>query len=443
MRFVLAALALIIVALGPSSALAQSANANLTGTVKDSSGAVLPGVTITARNTATNESRTIVSQADGLYRLTNLPRGTYEVKAELQGFKALTQSSVLLTVGDTVRVDVVLEIGAVSETVQVQGLAPLVNVDEGRVSYLVDEKRVAELPLNGRNAFQLMELQPGASANPGNAVLGGTAGGNTAFMNGQSNRANNFLLDGTDNNDQFTAGRTAVNPNVDLIQEFRVSTNNFSAEFGRNSASVVSVVTKSGANKFHGTAYEFVRNNAFDSKSIFATTKDPLKFNQFGGTNGGAIIKNKTFYFGAYEGLRLTRGTTLLRTVETPELRALVASQFPNSIANFLFTNFPAPAPTTNIRDTGRPVTGLLTQSLLNDPTVANNPNYVSIGNGLYRNTLEATPDGIPDIGTAPVGVAEKTNANQFSIRLDHALAHNQQLFGRFTYDHNIADDLQ
>jgi hypothetical protein len=443
MRLCVPALVLIALGLGAPSVFAQSATATLTGTVKDTSGAVLPGVAITARNTATNETRTTVTENDGLYRVPSLPRGTYEVKAELQGFKTLTRSDVLLTVGDTVHVDVVLEVGAVAETVQVTGSAPLVNVDEGRVSYLVDEKRVAELPLNGRNAFQLMELQPGASANPGNAVLGGTAGGTTAFVNGQSNRANNFLIDGTDNNDQFTAGRTAVNPNVDLIQEFRVSANNFSAEFGRNSASVVSVVTKSGTNQYHGTGYEFLRNDALDSKSIFATKKDPLEFNQFGGTNGGAIVKNKTFYFVAYEGLRLTRGTTLLRTVETPQLRALVAQKYPNSIANLLFTNFPSPTPTSNIKDVGRPVTGLLTQSPRNDPSVVNNPNYVPIANGLYRNALEATPDGIPDIGTAPIAVAENTNANQFSLRIDHTLSSSHQLLGRLTYDRNIADDLQ
>jgi hypothetical protein len=443
MRKCLLPFGVLALSLLPTAALAQAASANLTGTIKDTSGGVLPGVSITAKNVATNEARTTVSENDGLYRLTNLPRGTYEVKAELQGFKTLAQSGILLTVGETVRVDFTMAVGTVAETIQVEGHSPLVNTEEGRLSYLVDEKRVAELPLNGRNAFQLMELQPGASANPGNAVLGGTAGGNTAFINGQSNRANNFLLDGTDNNDQFTAGRTAVNPNVDLIQEFRLSTNNFSAEFGRNSASAVNVVTKSGSNQLHGTAYEFVRNDAFDSKSIFATKKDPLKFNQFGATNGGALIKNRLFYFAAYEGLRLDRGTTLLRTVETPQFRQLVAQRFPNSIANFLFTNFPSPTPTTNIRDTGQPVTGLQIQNILNDPTVASNPNYVATGGGLYRNVRQTTPDGIPDIGTAPIGLTENTKANQFSIRLDHDLSEAQRLFGRFTYDRNIADDLQ
>jgi hypothetical protein len=264
----------------------------------------------------------------------------------------------------------------------------------------------------GRQLLRLIELQPGSAANPGNAVLGGSAGGNSAFVNGQRNRANNFLLDGTDNNDQFTAGRVAINPNVDVIQEFRVSTNNFSAEFGRNSASAVNVVTKSGTNQQHGTAYEFVRNDRFDTKSVLATQKDPLEFNQFGATNGGAMVQNRLFYFAAYEGLRLTRGTTVVKTVETPEFRQLVAAQFPNSIANFLFQRFPSPPPTSNIRDIGRPVTGLQTENILNAPGVAGNPDYVVTGGGLYRNALQGTADGIPDIGSAAISLAEKTDAN-------------------------------
>ncbi len=427
----------------PATVFGQPASANLSGTIKDSSGGVLPGVTVTAKNTATNETRTAVTESDGLYRFSNLVRGTYDVTAELQGFKTLTQSGVLLTVGAAVRLDFTMQVGAVSETVEVKGQAPLVNVEEGRMSYLVDEKRVGELPLNGRNAFQLMELQPGASSNPGNAILGGVAGGDTAFVNGQSNRANNFLLDGTDDNDQFTAGRTAVNPNVDLIQEFRVTTNTFSAEFGRNSGSIVNVVTKSGGNQLHGTAYEFLRNDAFDSKAVFATKKDPLRFNQFGATNGGPIAKDKIFYFASYEGIRETRGTTLLRTVETPELRALVADRFPNSIANLLFSNFPSPTPTTNIRDTGQPVSGLQIQSVLNDPSVVNNSNYVATGGGLYKNVTQTTPDGIPDIGTAAIPVVQGTHNDQGSIRLDANLSAGQRLFGRYTYNRNTADDLQ
>jgi len=402
----------------------------------------MPGTTITVRNRSTNETRTTVSSADGLYRVTNLPRGTYDVKAELQGFQTMTQTNVLLTVGETVRLDFAMAVGGLNETVSVVSTATLVNTEEGRISNLVDEKRVSELPLNGRNVFQLMELQPGATGNPGNAVLGGSAGGTSAFVNGQRNRANNFLLDGTDNNDQFTAGRVAVNPNVDMIQEFRVSSNNFSAEFGRNSASVVNVVTKAGTNDFHGTAYEFLRNDALDARTVFAAKVDPLKFNQFGATNGGPIVRNRTFYFASYEGLRVTRGTTLVRTVETPEFRQLVAQRFPNSIANFLFQNFPAPAPTSNIRDTGQPVAGLATESAANNPGVTTNPNYTPQG-ALYRNVLQATPDGIPDIGSVNIPVSENIDGDQFSIRGDHDLSASARLLGRFLWDDRQSDDKQ
>lgn len=431
----------VLALLVPFQASGQSADATLTGTVKDTTGAVVPGATITVRNQDTNEMRTSVSSADGLYRVTNLPRGHYEVKAELQGFKTVAQSDVLLTVGDTVRLDFGLEVGSLTEVVSVVSQAALVNTEEGRISSLVDEKRVSELPLNGRNVFQLIEMQPGAIANPGAAVLGGSAGGNSAFVNGQRNRANNFLLDGTDNNDQFTAGRPAVNPNVDMIQEFRVLANNFSAEFGRNSASVVNVVTKSGTNALHGTAYEFLRNDALDARTVFAREVDPLKFNQFGATAGGPIRRDRTFFFASYEGLRLTRGQTLVRTVETPEFRQLVAQRFPNSIANFLLQRFPSPNPTSNIRDTGQPVAGLQTDNRLNTPGIATNPNYALTAGNLFRNVLQATPDGIPDIGTANIPVSEKTDGDQFNFRVDQELTSNMRLLGRYTEDQRLADD--
>ena len=436
-----ARLAMLLTVLWGGSLLGQSATATLTGLIKDTSGAILPGATITARNVATNESRTTQSNTEGLYRLTGVPRGTYEVKAELQGFKTVAQSDVLLTVGETVRADFELSVGALSELVNVSSRASLVNTEEGRISHLVDEKRVSELPLNGRNAMQLMELQPGATSNPGNAVLGGSAGGNSAFVNGQRNRANNFLLDGTDNNDQFTAGRVAVNPNVDTIQEFRVSANNFSAEFGRNSSSVVNVVTKSGTNSLHGSAFEFLRNDALDARTVFASRVDPLEFNQFGGTAGGPVKRNRVFFFSSYEGLRVTRGTTLLRTVETPEFRRLVAERFPSSIANYLFTNFPSPAPTTNIRDTGQPVAGLATDSILNTPGVATNPNYVATSSTLYRNDLQGTLDGIPDIGTAAIPINETIDGDQFLGRLDFDITSRMRILGRYVNDKRESSD--
>ena len=436
------ALGLVVVLLFPSSSWSQGAG-GLTGSVKDSSGAVIPGATVTLTNTSTGELRTAVSGKEGLYRVTNLPRGTYDVTANLDGFRTVTQSGVLVTVGDTVRLDFSLEVGGFGETVTVKSEARLINTEEGRISALIDEKRVSELPLNGRNVFQLMELQPGAVANPGNSVLGGTAGGDSAFMNGQRNRANNFMLDGTDNNDQFTAGRVAVNPNVDIVQEFRVSSNNMSAEFGRNSASVVNVVTKQGTNRISGTAYEFLRNDAFDQKTVFAARKDPLDFNQFGGTVGGPILRNRTFFFAGYEGLRVTRGTTLVRTVETPEFRQMVAQLYPNSIANFLFQQFPSPTPTSNIRDIGRPVAGLANDSTINTPGLPMNTNYTLTSGIQYRNAAQAVLDGIPDIGTVNMSVSEATTANQFNLRMDHQFSDKIRLMSRYLQDDRIRDDLQ
>lgn len=433
--------AVLYLSLASSTGLAQSASSTLTGAVKDTSGAVVPGATVTSRHMGTNETRTVISADGGLYRITNLPRGEYEVTAELPGFKRVRSENVRLTVGDTVRLDLVLELGEVTEEVTVTGTASLINTEEGRISYLVDERRVSELPLNGRNVMQLAELQPGAVSNPGNAVLGGSAGGDSAFINGQRNRANNFLLDGTDNNDQFTAGRSAVNPSVDTVQEFRIATNTFSAEFGRNSGSAILVVTKSGSNDLHGTAYEFLRNDALDAKTIFATQKDPLRFNQFGGTLGGPVLPNRTFFFGSYEGLRMTRGATLRRTVETPEYRQLIQQLYPNSVAAFLFANFPSPVPTTNIRDTGRPVPGLATENSNNNPGVVNNPNYVPQSGTLYRNLTQTTPDGIPDIGDAFMPITEATDRNQFSMRLDHEVSANQHAFGRLIWDDSDESD--
>ena len=263
-------------------------------------------------------------------------------------------------------------------------------------------------------------------------------------MNGQRNRANNFLLDGTDNNDQFTAGRVAVNPNVDMVQEFRISTNNFSAEFGRNSASVVNVVTKAGTNAFHGTAYEFLRNDALDARTVFAAADvDPLKFNQFGGTVGGPIVKNKTFFFGAYEGLRVTRGVTLVSTVETPDT---VSSSRSSS---------PTPSPTSSSRTSrrrSRPATsvipadrspGLQTRECRQQSGSDHQSELHPCAGALFNNTLQTTPDGIPDIGTANIPVSEKIDGDQFNIRVDHDVSANARILGRLLWDDRIQDDKQ
>ena len=313
----------------------------------------------------------------------------------------------------------------------VESQARLINTEEGRISALVDEKRVSELPLNGRNVFQLMELQPGATGNPGNVVLGGSAGGDSAFMNGQRNRANNFLLDGTDNNDQFTAGRVAVNPNVDIVQEFRVSSNNISAEFGRNSASVVNVVTKQGTNRVHGTALRVLPQRR-DGR------EDRVRHRQ-----GSARVQPVR----RHDGRSDPTGQDVLLRSATRDCASHAASRwcgpsrrrssgrwcaalYPNSIGNFLFQNFPSPNPTSNIRDIGRPVAGTRQRQLAQHARRRDQSDYASTGGTQYRNALQATPDGIPDIGTVNFGLEEKTDDDQFNLRVDHELTSSMRLHG-------------
>ena len=390
-------LALLMV-LMPVLAAGQAADAILTGAIKDTTGGVLPGVTVTTRNVATNELRSAVSSAEGVYRITNLPRGRYEVKAEIPGFKTIAQSDVLLTVGDTVRLDFALEVGSLSEVITVVSQAALVNTEEGRISSLVDEKRVSELPLNGRNVFQLIELQPGAVGNPGNVVLGGTAGGNSAFVNGQRNRANNFLLDGTDNNDQFTAGRPAVNPNVDMVQEFRVLANNFSAEFGRNSASVVNVVTKSRHQRactarptsscatMRSTPRPCSRPRRTRSSST-SSAPPPADRSCTTGRSSSARTRGCARRAASRSCARWRRRSSgsWSRSATRTRLRT-------SSSGTSRRRRRPA---TSAIR--ASPCSGWATDNRLNTPGIATNPNYALTSGNVYRNVLQATPDGIPD----------------------------------------------
>jgi hypothetical protein len=307
----------------PSHTAAQT-SATMAGRVNDTTGAVVPGATITARHRERSVERTAVTDVNGRFVLAALPVGTYDVRAELSGFKPVLRQGLTLTVGQALAVDFTLEVGGVVEAVNVVGAASPVNTRTGELSYLVDERAIEQLPLNGRHYTDLAFLQPGVTPYPfrdGGSVV---AHGLGMSVNGQDPRANVYLLDGTLLNDMTngpagSAASTALG--TETVQEFRVETNAYGAEFGRMSGGQINVITKSGSNVLRGSAYEFHRNDALDARNYFDTGgKPPFTRNQFGVTAGGPVRQDRLFYFVGYEGLREDLGRTITSAV--PDLNA-------------------------------------------------------------------------------------------------------------------------
>ena len=302
MRF--AAVLILVFSVFPLHARAQT-SATLTGRVNDSTGGVVPGATVTARHLERSIERIAVSDADGRYVIAALPVGRYDVRAELSGFKPVVRHGVTLTVNEALALDFTLEVGGIVEAVNVIGDASPVNTRTGELSYLVDARAIEQLPLNGRNYTDLAFLQPGVTPYPfrdGGSVV---AHGLGMSVNGQDPRANVYLLDGTLLNDMTngpagSAAGTALG--TETVQEFRVETNAYGAEYGRMSGGQINVITKAGSNVLRGTAYEFHRNDALDAKNYFDTgDKPPFTRNQFGVTVGGPVRRDALFYFVGYE----------------------------------------------------------------------------------------------------------------------------------------------
>lgn len=296
--------------------LAQTAG-EITGVIRDASGAVIPGATVTARNPATNALRTAVSNNAGVYSFPALQPGTYVLKVELQGFRTISRD-VALQVQQTARIDFTLAVGELEETVLVAGVSPLLTTENATIGTVIENKRIVELPLNGRNYLQLVALSPNVSADfagPGQAGdrQGGSRAAQQLSISGQRREFNYFTLDGVDNTD-VNFNTYIFMPSIDALQEFKVQTGIYPAEFGR-AASQVNVSTKSGTNDFHGTVFEFLRNDKFDAKPYAFTSvrppKPPFKWNQYGYTAGGPVWipkvfdgKNRLFFMSNFEGYR-------------------------------------------------------------------------------------------------------------------------------------------
>ena len=307
--------------------LAQNVGGSIQGIVSDSTGGALPGVAIVIRNVATGDTREIATDEQGRYLAPILPPGEYELRASLQGFRTVDRRGINLVVGQVAVVNLALSVGAVQENLTVTASAPRIQLTTGSVSGVVGEKEIRDLPLNGRSFQQLALLQPGVQAAlaAGNDVVGGRTP--KISINGARPEHNSFLLDGTDINNVYnkTPGSAAgVLLGVDAVLEFQVLTNAYSAEFGRSAGGVINAVTKSGTNAVHGSVFEFHRNSALDARNFFDPPNQPkpdFYRHQFGASGGGPIARDRTFFFGAYEGLIERLGITGVTSVPDDDAR--------------------------------------------------------------------------------------------------------------------------
>jgi len=343
-----------------STSSSQTVGASLRGTVTDSTGAALPNATVTIVNTGTGASRDLQTDAAGRYTAPLLLPGDYDVHVSVTGFQPYERRGLRLAVGQDAALDVKLELGTVSEQVTVAGSAPTIDLTSGAVSGLVTDRQIRDLPLNGRSFQQLALLQVGVTAAlaAGNDVVGGRTP--KISINGARPEQNNFLLDGTDINNVYnkTPGSVAgVLLGVDAVLEFQVLTNAYSAEFGRSAGGVINAVTRSGTNAVHGSLFEFHRNSALDAKNYFDPHDKPIpdfKRHQFGSTVGGPLLRDRTFYFGAYEGLIERLGITGVTNVPDENARrgilpgGRVVTLHP-AVPRYIETFFPPP----NGRDLG------------------------------------------------------------------------------------------
>ena len=428
---------------------AQSTGGRILGRVSDSSGAVLAGVTVTATNEATGVSRTALTNDSGDYVLVSVQPATYTIQYELTGFKKNVQKGILVDVNQVVTLNSTLQIGGSQEVVEVTSEAPQVDTSSTQLGAVINDRSVNELPLNSRDTYQFLQLQPGVQAQLGNgngSLFYGSQDVGSVSVNGGRTRSNNFSVNGGDANDQFVNSPT-VEPTPDSIEEFRVITNAFDAEYGRNSGSVVNVITKSGTNNFHGNIYEYFRNTVLDARNYFDITRPQWNQNQYGGTFGGPVKKDRTFFFVSYEGRRVREGLTgqaVAVPTGTPSLTSTPTGEFGGDFGNAgTFTGNISNSFVAQVLD-GRPgcdaALGYTVASLGPNPSWGGPggvfPNNVIPGacqDPVAANLLNRfVPAG--NVAGNNVSVPVSTdNADQFTVRLDHKI-NSRQNFSAYYY---------
>ena len=400
------------------AARAQVTSADIVGTVADSTGAIIPNAPVVLLNLDTKSKRTDTTNSSGDFQFTLLPIGHYSVTVSLPGFKTSTTANLAVEAGDRARADVKMETGGSSETVTVEAQTPLLQADNATVSSTVTAKAVQDLPLNGRNFIQLVQLVPGANEGPGNGLTSGgrpddRRASSSFSVNGQDDTLNNTTIDGIDDNERVI-GTIAVKPNVEGIQEITVQTNSYAAEAGRTAGGVVSIITRSGTNAFHGSAYEFFRNDIFDARNVLQTTgrKPELRQNQYGGSIGGPIFHDRTFFFGDYEGFRQVTGVTYTSTVPTLDEYNNI-----NSLAGG--------SPARIIAGGNGTVGSAIDPVALNYLKLFPAPNAGPVGQ--LNNNYIVSPN-------------RTQYSNIFDVRIDHKFNENNNLFVR--YDYNKVDTM-
>jgi len=336
-------LAFVVSFLLASLGLAQTITGTITGTVSDPSGAVVPNVKLTATSTGTNLAHNTDSNAAGVYNLLFLPIGSYTLSAEASGFKKSVIGPFRLEVGQVARLDVKMEVGEVTQAVEVTDFAPILQTETTQTGDVISGTQIDKMVLNGRNFLSLTLLVPGAvTPNPGSFTSPSRAfGGGRPYVNGNREQTNNFLLDGVDINETID-NLVSYNPNVDAIGEIKISTGNAPAEFGNANGAIVNMALKSGTNSFHGNVFEFLRNEKLDANGFFANRsgarKRALRQNIYGGTLGGPIVRNQHFFFIDYQGTRQRTSGPALASLALPDYRAGNLSRFPQFIRDPLLT---------------------------------------------------------------------------------------------------------
>src|SRR5437016_1716073 len=401
---------LLAFALEGVTAWAQATTAQINGTVKDQSGAVLPGVEITVTQTATGAKRSAVTNETGNYVLASLPLGPYMLEAGLPGFKAYVQTGIVLQVDANPTINVVLQVGQVSEQVEVQADAGLVETRTTAIGHVVTNQEVAEMPLNGRDPHELIFLA-GMATYPGQGSMNSIRNYPTVVVSvaGGNGDGVSYLLDGSIWQDPYNSLSMPL-PFPDALQEFKVETSAMQAQYGFHATATVNVVTRSGSNEFHGDLFEFVRNYKFNARDAFAKQRDTYKRNQFGGVIGGPIMKDKLFFFGGYQRTSL-RSDGINNTAFIPTPAALAGD----------FTDLASPACNNGIQK-------ILPASL----GFVNNKISPSSLNPVAVNVARTFPVTDNPCGRTLYGLVANQDEDQVVAKIDYTISPKQSIFGRY-----------